>query len=233
MKQGMAIGVGLFFLCAAGCEPEATSVAWELGFETPCVEQDTERVRVRVRHDGCFGKTVIFEQTLAPDMAELDTPDLDPGFYGLEAEALGVGDQAIGRGCIDVHLPLRGAGAILLIGGLPGTEVCAVRPDGGPLPFIDAGPTGCTMDAECDDDLDCTIDYCLGDDLPPEERCIHSAQPGWCAVAGAGCFPNGALNPADPCFACDTKLAYGWWPSPVGTICAAGDGTCDGIGHCR
>lgn len=218
------IGVGWSLaaaLVASGCDPGARAVDWSFDFGgSACLQSLTSKLRVQIRHDGCFGSTVLFSEDLAGDRTTLETPELEPGRYGMEAIALDASDGEVGRGCIDVHVPLRGSGVVLTLS--PTSPACAGEPigraDGGPIPFPDGG-----MDCE-DDGLPCTSQ------LMTAEGCQYVPVPGWCAIDGA-CYPQGAPNPADPCHMCDTKTATSWWVSPAGTPCEGG--TCDGVGVCR
>lgn len=76
---------------------------------------------------------------------------------------------------------------------------------------VEGACAGTPMD--CSDGLSCTDDTCSAG------VCSHSVQADWCMVEGDGCFPNGAINPDNPCQKCDTTLSFGLW--------SANDGTCD------
>ncbi|HQL57547.1 MAG TPA: hypothetical protein PLN07_08115 [Myxococcota bacterium] len=57
-----------------------------------------------------------------------------------------------------------------------------------------------TLSEFCDDEIDCTDDYCEG---PLETDCHHEPYPGWCFVDGH-CYKEGAVDPFNPCMACIT-----------------------------
>ena len=224
MRGRIVAGVGsvLVAILGAGCDPGSRQVDWSFDFGgNACLQRETRRLRVQIHHDGCFGSTVFFSEDLSAEAPSLTTPKLEPGHYGMEALALDAADVEIGRGCIDVHVPLRGQGVVLTLAPSPPhcDEGPVRRGDAGPIPFPDGG-----MDCE-DDGLPCTSQ------LSSPDGCLYIAVPGWCAIDGV-CYSNGQVNPDDPCHMCDTKTAYTWWVSPPGTPCESG-GSCDGLGVCR
>ena len=85
----------------------------------------------------------------------------------------------------------------------------------------------------CDDGLDCTADRCD----EGADRCDNTPTAGNCAIGGV-CYPDGTVNPANVCQACDTGASQvAWTPVAAGTACDDGlfctDGdTCDGAGAC-
>ncbi len=57
---------------------------------------------------------------------------------------------------------------------------------------------------DCNDGLDCTIDYC------DNGICFHEINPGWCFIDGE-CWGEDAVNPANPCLRCDPGAdPYNW-----------------------
>ncbi len=83
--------------------------------------------------------------------------------------------------------------------------------------------TGTPMD--CSDGFGCTDDTCQAG------VCLHAVQAGWCNIQGAGCFPNGAINPDNLCQKCDISREYEIWsPNDAGAcddrIACTYDDTC-------
>lgn len=58
----------------------------------------------------------------------------------------------------------------------------------------DAGPPGCTSDAECDDGIDCTADTCT----VATGACRHQVVPALCP-AGSSCHPTRGCEQGRPC----------------------------------
>ncbi len=60
--------------------------------------------------------------------------------------------------------------------------------------LLDAGPPGCTSDAECDDGVDCTADTCTS----ATGACRHQVVPALCP-AGSSCHPVRGCEMGRPC----------------------------------
>lgn len=115
----------------------------------------------------------------------------------------------------------------------------------------------CTQDSECDDSNACTKDVCdvtagtcaytavnCVDPNPCQAatcesktgQCVAATKPGWCLVDGA-CQPEGAQNPANPCFVCSSVQSDKQWTAAAGSACndsnpcTFGD-TCTAAGQC-
>lgn len=69
---------------------------------------------------------------------------------------------------------------------------------------------------DCDDDVPCTVDTCLGG------RCQHAMQAGFCRVDGA-CWTNGQYNPQNDCLKCLSATSESAWSSDDGRKCDDGD----------
>jgi hypothetical protein len=99
------------------------------------------------------------------------------------------------------------------------------------VPCTDRNP--CTVDdrcvegvcvgdpLECDDDITCTLDQCVGG------VCRHEVAPGFCRLDGK-CFDQGQPNPTNPCERCDSTASRGSWTSMDGLKCQDGDACTEG-----
>ncbi|MCC7535111.1 MAG: hypothetical protein IT379_02790, partial [Deltaproteobacteria bacterium] len=73
----------------------------------------------------------------------------------------------------------------------------------------------CMGSADCDDRLACTMDSCVSG------SCVRIPVDG-CAIDGT-CFPEGAIDPTNPCRSCQPAMRADAWTSlPGGTSCDDG-----------
>ena len=86
---------------------------------------------------------------------------------------------------------------------------------------------------DCSDGLACTTDTCN----ESTDACEHTIVAGGCRI-GSACIADGAINPADPCEACDSAVSTtGWTPRATGASCdddlyCTTGTTCDASGAC-
>jgi hypothetical protein len=87
---------------------------------------------------------------------------------------------------------------------------------------------------DCNDDIECTRDYC------EYGECRHAPADGWCRIQGE-CYLDGATDPANPCQTCDTSRLQTFWSPATGGTCDDGiacshsdtcvNGACQGTGY--
>lgn len=94
------------------------------------------------------------------------------------------------------------------------------------LPDVEKDGCTCDTDADCDDQLACTIDSCL------DPVCLHTASVGTCLITGV-CYSGGEANPENPCQVCDPVASSQQWSSANcddGNPCT--DNTCHPVDGC-
>ena len=81
---------------------------------------------------------------------------------------------------------------------------------------VDNNCNGAMDEGGCDDGLSCTADQCLA----PFD-CRHTLVAGFCAINGA-CYVSGAVNPNNPCEACNPLANSTGWTQAANTCLIAG-----------
>lgn len=76
-------------------------------------------------------------------------------------------------------------------------------------------PNCCNTDSQCDDNRDCTSDTCE----VASGTCFNTVTAGHCLIGGA-CYNDGAVNPSNPCQACNAAAnPNSWSPANDGGQC--------------